>query len=150
MGKLTVVIPIYKTEGFLRECLDSVINQTYKDLEIICVNDASPDNSLSILKEYEARDSRIKVISHSSNIGLSAARNTGIEQATSKFITFVDSDDTLNPKAYELAMAKMDKVDMIYFGINIFGDAALSRRSDENKTFEVRVKGVKKHNDKII
>ena len=100
MAKISVIIPVYNVEEYLRECLDSVINQTLSDLEIICINDGSEDSSLEILKEYEAKDKRIKVIDKK-NEGLSATRNLGIEIATGEYISFVDSDDYLDLNFYE-------------------------------------------------
>lgn len=79
MPKISVIIPVYNVEAYLSECLDSVINQTFKDIEIICVNDGSTDNSLDILRTYAEKDPRIKVINQT-NQGLSAARNTGIKK----------------------------------------------------------------------
>lgn len=92
--KVSVIIPIYKVEKYLQNCVDSVINQTYSNLEIILVNDGSPDNCGNICDEYAKKDTRIKVI-HKENGGLSSARNSGLEVATGEWITFVDSDDYL-------------------------------------------------------
>ncbi len=92
---ITVVIPAYKVEKFLPKCLDSVLNQTYKKLEIILVEDGSPDNCGKICDDYAKKDKRIKVI-HKENGGLSDARNKGIDQATGKYITFIDSDDYID------------------------------------------------------
>lgn len=92
---VTVVIPVYNTFEYLKECVDSVINQKYKNLEIILVDDGSPDDSPLLCDEYARQDSRIKVI-HRANGGLSAARNSGIKEATGKYITFVDSDDIID------------------------------------------------------
>lgn len=89
---ITIVIPIYNVEKYLEKCLASVINQTYKNLEIILVDDGSPDNCGAICDEYAKKDARIKVI-HKENGGLSDARNSGIKAATGKYITFIDSDD---------------------------------------------------------
>lgn len=91
---ISVVIPVYNVEQFLAPCLDSIIGQTYPNLEILLINDGSTDNSLSICQEYARRDSRIKLVTQA-NQGLSGARNTGIRLATGKYITFVDSDDVL-------------------------------------------------------
>lgn len=93
MPKVSVIIPVYNVEQYLRECLDSVVNQTLKDIEIICVNDGSTDNSLSILEEYAANDKRIKVIDLKTNIKQGGARNRGLDIAQSDYIMFVDSDD---------------------------------------------------------
>ena len=90
--KISVVVPVYNTSKYLRKCLDSLVNQTFKDIEIICVNDGSTDSSLSILQEYKAKYNSIKIISQE-NQGLSSARNTGIEAACGEYIGFVDSDD---------------------------------------------------------
>ena len=92
MSKISVVIPVYNTEKYLRKCLDSVINQTFKDIEIICVDDGSTDNSLDILKEYQKNDSRF-VILQQNHIGAGEARNKGLDIAKGKYIGFLDSDD---------------------------------------------------------
>ena len=101
MPKLSVVIPVYNTEKYLRKCLDSVCNQTLQDIEIICVNDASTDNSLEILKEYASSDNRIKVINFPQNKGAAVARNTAIHEAKGEYIGFVDSDDYIDLDFYE-------------------------------------------------
>lgn len=103
MVKLSVVIPVYNCEKYLEKCLNSVINQTYQDIEIICINDGATDNSLSILNEYAKKDSRIKIVS-TANRGLSYARNIGIKEAIGEYISFVDSDDWLEPQTYQLAI----------------------------------------------
>ena len=100
MPKVSVIIPVYNVGKYLRKCLDSVINQTLKDIEIICVNDGSTDNSGKILDEYAAKDKRIKVI-HQENQGLGAARNVGIDLAKGEYIGFVDSDDWISTGFYE-------------------------------------------------
>jgi glycosyltransferase involved in cell wall biosynthesis len=97
---ITVIIPVHNTEKYLRECLDSVCNQSFTDIEIICVNDGSTDSSLRILKEYELLDNRIRIISQR-NKGLGAARNVGISQARGEYILFLDSDDYLELTALE-------------------------------------------------
>lgn len=111
MNKVSVVIPIYNVENYLKKCLDSVINQTYKNLEIICVNDCSPDNSSEILKEYAAKDNRIKIINHKKNGGLSAARNTGMDNATGEYIYFLDSDDWIDSDYIEKMVNKIIETD---------------------------------------
>ena len=89
---ISIIIPIYNVEKYLSECLESIINQSYKNLEIICVNDGSTDKSLIIIKEYEKKDKRIKVISHN-NKGISATKNEGLKIATGDYITFIAPDD---------------------------------------------------------
>ena len=100
MVKISVVIPVYNTQNYLNECIDSVLNQSFKDFEIICINDGSTDNSLSILSDYEVSDERIKVISQQ-NRGLGASRNEGLKLAQGEYVLFLDSDDYLTPDALE-------------------------------------------------
>ena len=99
--KVSIIIPVYNTEKYLRKCLDSVCNQTLQDIEIICVNDCSTDDSLEILKEYASNDNRIKIINFTENKGVAVARNTAIEQAKGEYIGFVDSDDYVDLDFYE-------------------------------------------------
>lgn len=106
MTKVSVIIPVYNTEKYLEKCLDSVCNQTLKDIEILCINDCSTDDSLRILKKYAAKDERIKVINFEENKGVSIARNTGINCATGEFIGFVDSDDFVDKDFYEKLYCK--------------------------------------------
>lgn len=101
MPKVSIIIPIYNVEKYLRKCMNSVCGQTLSDIEIICVNDCSPDNSLEILKEYASKDNRIKIINFEKNKGVSVARNTGIDNATGEFIGFVDADDFIDLDFYE-------------------------------------------------
>lgn len=100
MAKVSIIIPIYNSEDTLEKCLDSVIAQSYKDIEIICVNDGSADNSLKMLKKYAKNDSRIVIIDKK-NEGVSRARNDGLKIATGKYITFVDADDYVEPNEIE-------------------------------------------------
>ncbi|MBR0270965.1 MAG: glycosyltransferase family 2 protein [Methanobrevibacter sp.] len=98
--KISVVLPVYNVADYLRKCLDSLVNQTFKDFEVICVNDGSTDLSLSILEGYAINDSRFKIITQD-NKGLSGARNTGIKYVQGDYVLFVDSDDWLEENALE-------------------------------------------------
>ena len=100
MDVISIVIPVYNMEKYLKRCLNSIEKQTYKNIEIILVNDGSRDSSLQICKEYQKIDARIKIIDKT-NEGVSVARNVGIEAATGKFIAFVDPDDWIEPNMYE-------------------------------------------------
>lgn len=124
--KVSVIIPVYNVEQHLPKCLASVVQQTLKDIEIICVNDGSTDNSLNILKEYALNDNRIKII-NSSHIGLSCARNKGLEIATGEYIGFVDSDDYIDENFFELLYneAKGNDVHIACCGI---------KREDDDRT----------------
>jgi len=100
MEKISVILPIYNVEKYICECIDSIVNQTYKNLEIILVDDGSPDSCPQICDEYAKKDNRIKVI-HRENGGVSSARNRGIKEATGEYIAFVDPDDWLEVDMYE-------------------------------------------------
>ncbi|EJG3290978.1 glycosyltransferase, partial [Campylobacter coli] len=106
-----MIVPIYNVEKYLRQCLDSIIAQTLKDIEIILVNDGSTDNCGVICDEYALKDKRIQVI-HKTNAGLGAAYNTGLEMASGEYIGFVESDDWIEPNMYEELYAKAKETDV--------------------------------------
>lgn len=110
MDKISVVVPIYNVEKYLKECIESIINQTYKNLEIILVNDGSTDNSLLIAENFSKQDERIKLYSKP-NGGLSDARNFGIDKATGDYIGFVDSDDKIFPEMFSVLHKLIKKND---------------------------------------
>lgn len=118
MPKVSIIIPVYNVEKYLRNCLDSVIKQTLKDIEIICVDDESPDNCGTILDEYALKDNRIKVI-HQKNKGVAVARNKGLDIALGDYIGFLDSDDMLDVDFYEKLYnkAKKNKLDIVKGGV---------------------------------
>ncbi len=98
--KISVIVPVYNSEDFLSDCLDSIINQNFDGWECICVNDCSNDDSLTILRQYAAKDKRIKIINNEKNSGVSFSRNIGIENSSAKYIMFCDSDDELKPETF--------------------------------------------------
>ena len=100
MPKVSIIVPVYNVENYLRQCLDSIINQSLKDIEIICVDDGSTDSSLDILKEYEKMDSRIRIISKP-NAGYGHSMNMGIDNVTGEYFGLVDSDDVIAADMYE-------------------------------------------------
>ena len=106
--KISVIIPMYKVEEYLKKCIESILKQTYANLEIIFVDDGSPDKCGEICEEYKKKDSRIKVI-HKENGGLSDARNKGIDVATGKYVTFIDSDDYIEENYIEFLYNLMKK-----------------------------------------
>ncbi len=108
MPKISIIIPVYNAENEICKAIDSIINQTLKDLQIILIDDGSKDNSLAICKEYEKKDERIKVI-HQDNAGVSVARNRGIDNAEGEYIGFVDSDDWIDPDMYENLLYEAEK-----------------------------------------
>ncbi len=106
MAKVSVIVPVYNTEKYLPKCLDSLTSQTLSDIEIICINDCSTDNSLAVLQEYAKKDNRIKIIDFKENKGAAVARNTGIDAAMGEYIGFVDSDDFVDLDFYEKLYTK--------------------------------------------
>lgn len=115
--KISVIVPIYNVEPYIRQCLDSIVNQAYRDLQIILVDDGSPDRCGEIADEYAQKDSRIVVV-HKKNAGVSAARNDGIDMATGEWISFVDPDDWLDLDCYEKVMNALpaEKPDVMITG----------------------------------
>lgn len=118
MIKISVIIPVYNVEKYLIQCLDSVINQTYKNLEIICIDDCSTDNSYSILQEYAKTDERIKIFQNEKNLKVGETRNKGLKIATGDYVHFLDSDDFLNINAYQTivnTISNVGWVEIIHF-----------------------------------
>lgn len=123
MPKISVIIPVYNVEKYLCECLDSVINQTLQDIEIICINDGSTDNSLEILKKYAKNDNRIVIIDKK-NEGAGEARNKGLDKASGEYLAFLDGDDFYNLDYLEkiYAKAKLTNADIVVCAANSFND----------------------------
>jgi len=120
---VSVIIPIFNVENYISACLDSILNQSLSDIEVICVNDGSTDNSLSIVESYGRRDSRVRIWSQS-NRGQSAARNLGISEARGQYVYFMDADDLLDRSALELLarIATEERLDVLYFDAKPFSD----------------------------
>ena len=112
MALISVIVPVYGVEKYLQKCIESIIAQTYSSIEIILVDDGSPDNSGKICDEYAKKDSRIKVI-HQPNGGLSAARNAGLDIATGEYVSFVDSDDYIDDNYLSCMMKHISNGDMV-------------------------------------
>ncbi len=132
--KISVILTIYKVEKYLDECLESVVNQTYKNLEIILVDDGSPDNCPKICDEWAKKDDRIKVI-HKKNGGVADARNVGIRAATGKYLSFIDSDDYVERNLYEIAIEKLkeNNAQIFVFGRSyLYGDK-IEKNNNANK-----------------
>lgn len=138
--KFSIIIPCYKVEQYLHQCVDSVLAQTYEDYEVILVDDGSPDNSPAICDEYGKKTDKVKVI-HKPNGGLSDARNTGLDMARGEFVLFLDSDDWWDDKE---ALRKIDTcikktgADIIIFGMKKYfslekryGDVRIPKRCDK-------------------
>ena len=115
LPKISIIIPVYNVEPYLRRCLDSVVNQTLSDIEVICINDASTDSSLEILNEYAKKDSRIKIVDFEENKNAANARNAGFKIANGEYLGFVDSDDYIDLDFYEklYGIAKTKDADIV-------------------------------------
>lgn len=107
--KISVIVPVYNTERFLRKCIQSVINQTFNDWELLAINDCSPDNSAVVLADLASKDSRIKVINHSVNQGISKTRFTGLQHMKGTYVTFLDSDDWIPRNTLQIFYDKIEK-----------------------------------------
>lgn len=135
MMKFSIVIPVYNVEKYLKECLESVINQSYTDYEIICVEDASTDASYNILLDYSLKYEKIRLIRNLENRGLSYSRNVGLEIASGEYVWFVDSDDYIEPDALQSIADKLSDEAVDILNIN-YKEVADVSYSDEWKTRE--------------
>ena len=132
---ISIIIPVYNVEKYLRKCLDSCINQTFKDIEIIVVNDCSPDNSAEIMKEYEQKyPDIVRCIYLDKNIKLGGARNKGVEIARGEYIIFVDSDDYMKPQMCEILYNTLngEQADIVICGTEETGGGFWKPRNNEN------------------
>lgn len=113
--RVSIVVPVYNSHATLPKCLDSLIAQTWQDLEIICVNDKSKDNSIDIIKEYQQKDSRVILVNHTENMNAGGARNSGIRTATGDYVCFCDNDDWMTPDAIEILVkaSKNGEIDFV-------------------------------------
>ncbi len=116
---VSVIVPVYNTEKYLRRCLDSVLGQSYTNFECLCVNDGSPDNSAAILEEYSSKDSRVRVLTQE-NKGISSARNLALENIKGEYFIFLDSDDSIHPQLLEICVyqALRDNSDMVVYRLS--------------------------------
>lgn len=130
MPKISIIVPVHNTEEYLQECLDSLAAQTISDLEVICIDDGSTDQSEDMLRKYAERDQRFRVFSHPEALGPGAVRNKGIALASGDFIGFVDSDDYIHPKMYEDLLSAFgvgEDIDFTICGIEKFSDSGAEK-----------------------
>ena len=150
---ISIIVPIYNTEKYLVRCLDSLINQTYKNIEILCINDGSTDNSLNILNEYATKDKRIIVINQT-NSGAATARNNGLDNATGQFLMFCDSDDYYEPDMCQKMINAIlsYNVDLVMCDCKYLKDKQITtiRQSKELNYHNLKLIGYNKINNKTI
>ncbi len=138
--KFSIVIPVYNVEPYIRTCLDSILNQTFGDFEVVCVDDGSTDKSLAILREYEAKDGRIKVYTEE-NLGSGVARNYGISMAKGEYLVFIDPDDWVEPDYLETVLDTFNKtgVEIVQFDYKKINEISKKEQlyiyQHENKKF---------------
>ena len=120
MAEFSIIVPVYNVEKEIKKCLDSIKNQTYGDFEVLCVDDCGKDSSMDIVREYEQKDNRFKILTHEHNRGVSAARNTGLDNASGEYTMFVDSDDWLETNALEIIKNNFDKSKSEVIVFNIY------------------------------
>lgn len=116
--EISVIVPVYNVEKYLPRCLDSILASTFKDFEVILVDDCGPDNSRAICDEYAAKDARVRVIANPHNMGVSAARNNGLDNARGKYISFIDSDDYIDATMYEKMRTAIERNNVDMAGCN--------------------------------
>ena len=140
---ISVIVPVYNVEKYLDRCVESIVSQTYKNLEIILIDDGSPDNCPQMCDDWAKKDSRIKVI-HKENGGVSSARNCGLDEAKGEYISFVDSDDVIHSQFYEIMAKNIGDADIIYCEYKNFTNEI---SFDEADNFEIEVN---KRNDVFL
>ena len=132
---ISIIVPVYNTEQYLRRCIDSVLAQTYQDFELLLIDDGSKDSSGAICDEYAAQDTRVRVF-HKANGGVSSARNVGLDHARGEWITFVDSDDEVKPNWLDLFCMQ------ISYGVELVSQGLIFNNSRSSKLIgEIKVRG---------
>lgn len=150
-AKITIIVPVYNVEKYLANCLDSLINQTYKNIEIVCVNDGSTDRSSDILDDYAKKDKRIRIIKKK-NGGLSSARNAALEKCETEYVMFCDSDDSFNREMCEkmLGALERDNSDIVVCDTNVIYSAHEEMKRSDERYYSLRYNGKKKITDEVI
>jgi len=157
MPKVSIIVPVYNVEKYLKRCLDSLVNQSLKDIEIIIINDASTDNSLKVIREYESKYNTIKVINSPTNLKQGGARNLGIEIAKGEYIGFVDSDDWVHVEMYKKLYSKAndtnsDVVDSDYYvsdGNNVLTTVTSNTADQLGELTSMQKKGLILHSGRM-
>ena len=116
---ISVIVPVYNVEDYLHVCINSILNQTYQDFEIICIDDASTDSSLEILEYFSLKDSRVKVLKNDSNKGPGYSRNRGLDVAKGKYVSFLDADDWFSLNTFEVLINSLNSnnLDLLFLKI---------------------------------
>ena len=134
---VSVIVPVYKAEAYLHECVKSILNQTYRDIEVVLVDDGSPDNCPQICDEYAELDSRVRVV-HQSNGGVASARNLGVREAKGEWLAFVDSDDFIDSTMFETLLRIQERTgaNIVSCGFTSFVDGELPQKKEKRSVYE--------------
>lgn len=150
--KISIIVPVYNVEKYIVQCLDSLITQTLPEIEILCVDDCGTDNSMQIVEDYAQKDSRIRILHHSTNQGISASRNTALNHATAPYIMCCDSDDWYEPTMCERLYQAITQnpVEMAICGTQIHYEANQEHQKSDNEYFGISFKAITKVNNAVI
>ncbi len=150
--KISIVIPVYNVESYVDECIRSVVNQTFSDIEIIVVDDCGTDNSMAIVEKYAKTDNRIKIVRHKKNSGLSASRNTGIEHSSAPYLMFCDSDDFYDPTMCQEMFNAIEQSgsDIAMCGTNVIYEADEEFRTSDITNYSIKYTGTHNVTNDII
>ena len=151
MAEISIIIPIYNAEKYISKCLDALVTQTFKDIEILCIDDGSKDNSLKILNQYAEKDKRIKVFTQA-NSGPAAARNKGLEAASGKYLMFCDSDDWYEPDMCEQMHKTIieQNVDVVVTGCHLWDEEENVRPQENLLSYKLNYEGKQKIDNTVI
>jgi glycosyltransferase involved in cell wall biosynthesis len=151
-SQISVIIPIYNVEKYIAECLDSIVGQTLRDIEIVLVDDLGTDGSMKIAAQYAEKDKRLKIIRREKNGGLSAARNTGIRNSSAPLIMFLDSDDFYMPTMCEKMLNGIEKskADIAACGTNLIYEADKNMAKSDKNYYQIKFDGLQRMNDDVI
>ena len=150
---VSIIVPVYNVQAYITQCLDSLIHQTLREIEIICVDDCGTDDSMKIVRAYETADSRIRVLTHEQNRGLAAARNTGMQAVKAPYIMFCDSDDFYAPSMCEKmleAMKSGGEVDMAMCGTRIVYECSEEMARSDEKYYAIKFNGMQAVSENIL
>ena len=150
--KVSIIVPIYNAEKYLRQCIDSVVVQTLRDIEIVIVDDVGSDGSMEIAREAAQKDGRIKIITHAKNGGTAAARNSGIKNSSAPYLMFLDNDDFYEAEMCEKMLCAIEEsgADLACCGPNIIYEADNNMAEPDAAYFKIKFDGLNKINDEII
>ncbi len=149
--EISVIVPIYNVEQYIRQCLDSLICQTFANIEIICVDDCGTDNSIAIAKQYAAQDNRIKIVHHDKNSGIAVARNTGLSNCSAPYIMWCDPDDWYSPDMCQKMYTAIETsgADLAVCGTNIIYDTNAEMSESDEKYYGLKFDGLVEFTDDV-